>query len=199
MIEYRICSKCDKEKEENEVNFRLCRYVSGIVYFKSFCKICEKQSNKDFARKHSEERKQYQRNYTIQNPEYKKNYRIINKNKINEKERLRRQNNINFKLKKNVSRAISHAIFKNGNSTIKYLSYTIDELKKHLENQFDDKMTWDNYGSYWHIDHIIPHSMFKYFSMEDEAFKECWALTNLRPLEAEQNKLDGSTRARHTK
>jgi len=60
-------------------------------------------------------------------------------------------------------------------------------------------MNWGNHGSYWHIDHIRPHSEFKYFSMEDEAFKECWALTNLRPLEAEQNKLDGSIRVRHTK
>jgi len=33
--------------------------------------------------------------------------------------------------------------------------------------------------------------------MENEAFKECWALTNLRPYSAKQNIIDGSTRIRH--
>lgn len=59
-------------------------------------------------------------------------------------------------------------------------------------------MTWENRGSYlsnkyiendsstwtWHIDHIIPQASLLYFSMEDENFKKCWALENLRPLKA---------------
>jgi hypothetical protein len=54
-------------------------------------------------------------------------------------------------------------------------------------------MNWDNYGKYeegklkWHIDHIIPHSSFEYTSMNDESFKKCWSLENLRPLEAVEN------------
>jgi hypothetical protein len=66
-----------------------------------------------------------------------------------------------------------------------------------LENQFNDKMNWENYGNYWHIDHIVPHSIFQYTSMEDESFMKCWALSNLRPLEAKQNMSDGATRIRH--
>ena len=27
-----------------------------------------------------------------------------------------------------------------------------------LEKQFDDKMSWDNHGTYWEIDHIKPLS-----------------------------------------
>jgi len=72
-------------------------------------------------------------------------------------------------------------------------------------------MTWNNQGVYnknmwndndsstwtWQIDHIIPHFTFKYISIEDENFKKCWALENLRPLSAKQNLLDGVTKLRH--
>ena len=67
------------------------------------------------------------------------------------------------------------------------VGYTIKDLMAHLKNLFDDKMTWDNYGSYWHIDHIKPQSLFKYETAEDPEFKKCWALENLQPLEAREN------------
>ena len=35
--------------------------------------------------------------------------------------------------------------------------------------------------------------------MEDEEFKECWALSNLQPLSAKQNQSDGATKIRHKK
>lgn len=33
--------------------------------------------------------------------------------------------------------------------------------------------------------------------MKDEDFKKCWALSNLRPLCAKQNLIDGVTKIRH--
>lgn len=67
------------------------------------------------------------------------------------------------------------------------VGYTLDELNKHLERQFDNKMTWDNYGSYWHIDHIIPVSAHNFKCSDDFDFKRAWDLKNLRPLEAREN------------
>jgi molybdopterin converting factor small subunit len=74
------------------------------------------------------------------------------------------------------------------------VGYTLEELKKHLEKQFEEWMNWENYGQYivgrerkWHIDHIIPKGHFKYETAEDKEFKECWALENLQPLEAVEN------------
>lgn len=69
----------------------------------------------------------------------------------------------------------------------KILGFTLGELRKHLESKFTKEMTWDNYGSYWTIDHIIPKKAFKYESTEDAKFKECWSLRNLRPLRKEDN------------
>ena len=65
-------------------------------------------------------------------------------------------------------------------------------------------MNWNNHGNYnpetwndqdqstwtWQLDHIKPHSKFRYLSMEDEEFKKCWSLNNLRPYSAKQNNKD---------
>lgn len=34
-----------------------------------------------------------------------------------------------------------------------FVKFTVDELIAHLESKFDDKMNWENYGTYWHVDH----------------------------------------------
>lgn len=199
MSNFRLCKNCKLNKEENEDNFRLCKYKNGRVYFKSSCKSCEKQYSRNYIKEHKEDRKEYQQCFIQENPNYIKQWKIDNKDRINERERNRRQIDVYFKLKKNVSRAIGHALLKEGHSTIKFLPYTINDLKHHLEGQFDKNMTWENYGAYWHIDHIIPHSTFKYNSMEDDEFRKCWSLNNLRPLEANQNRLEGARRTRHKK
>jgi hypothetical protein len=193
----RICGSCKVEKIEAEPNFRLCKYKSGTLYYSSICRECERIRARTHARAHKEERREYTRNFIINNPQYGKEWKKRNRKRLREQENERRATDINFKLKKNVSRAVSHAIKKSGMSSFKCLPYTTQELREHLEKQFDSKMSWDNYGDYWHIDHIIPHSMFKYTSMNDEEFKKCWSLSNLRPLEAKQNQIDGGTRIRH--
>jgi hypothetical protein len=132
------------------------------------------------------------------------------------KNNIKRKNNVNIRLRDTIAVSIWRSInINNGNkqfkSVLKYLPYTINELKIHLEKQFEPWMNWNNQGIYnknmwnnndqstwtWQIDHIIPHSTFKYTSMEDESFKKCWALDNLRPYSSKQNLLDGVTKLRH--
>jgi hypothetical protein len=65
------------------------------------------------------------------------------------------------------------------------VGYTIDDLKSHLESQFHDGMSWDNYGKKnkgWHVDHIVAKCHFNYSTPHDYDFKRCWALSNLRPM-----------------
>ena len=76
---------------------------------------------------------------------------------------------------------------KNRISVFNLVTYTKQQLMKHLEKQFDNNMTWKNYGSYWHIDHIIPKNFFNFSSYKDEDFKRCWALVNLQPLKISEN------------
>jgi len=66
------------------------------------------------------------------------------------------------------------------------LQYTPEELINHLEKQFKDEMTWDNYGI-WHVDHKLPITSFDIQGMGDEEFMRCWCLDNLQPMWGEEN------------
>jgi len=58
-------------------------------------------------------------------------------------------------------------------------------LKCWLEAQFQEGMSWENYGA-WHVDHIRPCAS---FDLTDPAQqRECFHYTNLQPLWAEQNR-----------
>lgn len=85
---------------------------------------------------------------------------------------------------------------KGGEFWLNLVGYTFNELKKHLEKQFVNGMTWDNYGK-WHIDHKIPISVFNFTKPEDNDFKRCWALKNLQPLWAKENQLKGAKITEH--
>lgn len=76
---------------------------------------------------------------------------------------------------------------KQGQPVFQHLPYTIQEMMEHLEKQFDDKMSWQNQGSYWHLDHIVPQVLLPYKSYDDVNFSKCWDLRNLQPLEATLN------------
>ena len=60
-----------------------------------------------------------------------------------------------------------------------------DELKKHIESQFVDGMNWNNYGSEWHVDHIIPISWFDLTNEKCQLI--AFNFTNMKPLWAEEN------------
>ena len=132
----------------------------------------------------------------------KRKYRKQNHEAINANRRLyikeKKLNDPEFVLRANVSRSVRHALTKrgkskNGNSMLKFLPYSINELKAHIESKFESLMNLSNYGRVnsekmtWQIDHIIPQSKLRYDSMEDKNFQKCWALNNLRPLESFAN------------
>jgi hypothetical protein len=88
---------------------------------------------------------------------------------------------------------------KEGTKWEKIIGYSVVELKEHLEKQFEPWMTWENHGvakhgkRRWQIDHIIPKHKFHFTSINDENIKKCWALENLRPLEAFENLKKGGS------
>jgi hypothetical protein len=73
--------------------------------------------------------------------------------------------------------------FKNSQFS-KYMGCTSDELKSHLEKQFQPGMTWNNHTEDgWHIDHIVPLDSAK---TPEELYKLCH-YSNLQPLWAKDN------------
>jgi hypothetical protein len=94
------------------------------------------------------------------------------------------------RLRHNVRRSILSHIKRGTKNNRKWqdiLGYSTVDLVRHLEKQFTPEMNWSNYGKYWHIDHITPMSWFKFTTPDCEAFKKCWSLSNLQPLEAKAN------------
>ena len=69
-------------------------------------------------------------------------------------------------------------------STFKLVGCNPTDLKTHLESQFTEGMTWDNYGK-WHVDHIKPCASFNLALDSDQT--ECFHYSNLQPLWAEDN------------
>jgi hypothetical protein len=175
---------------------------------------------KTYRDSHKNQRKKYNLKNKEAIKEYNKKYAKSNRNKIvkkhNEYQIIRRKNDPAFRIRGIISNMInkqleSYGSTKNGKSCLDYLPYSIQELKEHIEQQFEIWMNWDNHGKYdsklwddndqstwtWQIDHIVPQSDLPYSSMTDDNFKKCWALSNLRPYSAKQNLLDGITKIRH--
>jgi hypothetical protein len=74
--------------------------------------------------------------------------------------------------------------------TSKLFGTSMKQVIKHIEEQFQDEMSWDNHGQ-WHIDHIIPLASFDLNQLEDQ--KKAFHYTNLQPLWALDNLIKGST------
>jgi hypothetical protein len=94
------------------------------------------------------------------------------------------------KLSRNISGGIAQSIrsgSKNGRHWEALVNFTIEQLKDHLEKRFVMGMSWDNYGTHWHIDHVIPISAHNFETPEDTDFRRCWSLKNLQPLWAREN------------
>lgn len=73
-------------------------------------------------------------------------------------------------------------------SSKEYLGCTIDEYKAHIESQFKDGMTWENYGE-WEIDHTVP---IKFDEPTIEEVIERLHYSNTAPMWKEDNATKGN-------
>lgn len=147
------------------------------------------EDNKD---NFSKKRKQhYLLNKEIENKSNKL-WRENNREKINEKHKLKRITSHLYRLKCNLRTRISIAI--KNKSIIKsfklksILGIEWNDFFNYIENKFDSNMKWDNYGSYWHIDHIIPLAI---ANTEQDLIKLC-NYKNLQPLSVIDNLKKGA-------
>ena len=114
-----------------------------------------------------------------QRPDIKKRQREYE----NQYKKERYHSDTNYKLIVTLRNRITSAIHNNckSGSAIDDLGCTIEELKVHLESQFKEGMTWDNWThDGWHIDH--KKQLSKFDLTDREQFKEAAHYTNLQPL-----------------
>jgi hypothetical protein len=65
------------------------------------------------------------------------------------------------RLRNNLNR-IGKAVKRNGRTSLTeaLLGCSFSFFKSYIEKQFTKGMTWRNYATHWHLDHIVPLSAF---------------------------------------
>jgi hypothetical protein len=203
------CKKCNKSYRETNRD-KLMTYLNNY-YRENKEEITVK--NKKYVQDNYENIQEYKKKWHLDNKveiaekkkkwyltnkeviqQYKKEYYQNNKGRVIEKtgiwKKQKRKFDKLFELKLNISNTIRRSIqrrFKKSKVTKQILSCTIDEFKQHIESQFENWMSWQNYGNVcetlepncsWDLDHIIPIS---YANTEEEVYTlNHWS--NFQPL-----------------
>jgi hypothetical protein len=98
--------------------------------------------------------------------------------------------NINYKLRVLLrGRLRSFVSRSKGIRSHELFGCSVDQLRQHLETQFEAGMTWENHGD-WHIDHIRPLSSFDL--SDPDQIKAASHFSNLQPLWAAENMAKGA-------
>jgi hypothetical protein len=163
----KTCKKC--LNEQDKLRKKIARQKK-LETFMAKCEMCEEEKTlKEF----SKLKKFYKKKICISC--YPK---FLSKQK-NEWCKHETATNINYRLKKSLAARLRNVLNKN-DLTMNYIGCNIQYLREWFEYNFTSEMCWDNYGSYWSIDHIIPVCKFD-LTNEDEKFK-CWNWSNLMPV-----------------
>jgi len=195
-MENRVCEKCNLIKEIS--SFRKYNDISFSVTCKKCLNDMDKLRKINARKKHSEitlvicekcniEKKLNE--FSKLKKFYKKKicyscYPEFLKEQKAEWCRNERNTNINYRLKKSLAARLRN-VLKKDNTTMNYIGCNIQYLKEWFEFNFTSEMNWDNYGSFWSIDHIIPVCKFD-LTVEDEKLK-CWNWSNMMPVTVKFN------------
>jgi hypothetical protein len=205
----KTCCKCKNQKDL--VYFgRLASSSDGYRYD---CKDCRhsynianrektKQANKEYYNANKDTLLIKNRNYRLTNSDAINKQRKEYRSQDNIKEHIKRKNkeylpvrkqkikelrvtDLNFKLSE-VLRTKFHK-YLNGKSTslLNILGCDLDFFKRWISFRFDETMSWNNYGSEWHIDHVLPIN--KFFLDDQIQVNICYHWTNLQPLSIKEN------------
>ena len=195
----KVCTKCSIEKSVTEyrvITLKPSGNRVGGTYVISYCKQCERDATrKRYFDNHEENKKkarEYARNMTDEQTEARlKRHREWNREfrkskkgktyrrKLNQQPQQRLVNGYRKRLKKTLG----------GKFTSKsILQCDWKQFMLHIESQFTNKMSWDNYGVYWDLDHIIPLSAARVNGTYDEdLIIELSNWQNFQPLESVEN------------
>jgi hypothetical protein len=180
--ETKKCKICGEFKPLTSEFF--CRDRKLKCGFSNRCKTCKNRLRKPYALRNREAIAAKVRAWALANPDRRRAWLLLWRQSPSGKASARRKKKKNlqnpiYRLKTNVSGRLRFLLRgQKSASWQRLVGYTAADLRRHLERQFIKGMSWENYGSAWVVDHIIPVRLFKF----PEELRACWALTNLRPL-----------------
>jgi len=183
--EFKTCTKCGNSKPieefcnkkgERDGHHRYCKecsYKISKTHYHSDRKINKKEYYQGYRNNHKEYMSEYRDNHKDKSREYRR-YWDRNKNKTDREHRLKKIISVG------IHKALKRFHQTKKDRTINYLGISISEYIIYLENQFTPEMTWENYASYWEIDHIMPIDSFNL--TDEKQVYECFNYKNTRPL-----------------
>lgn len=185
----RNSDRLKKEWAENQEKRDRQKSAQRKLYLSKQDEIKKRQ--REYYYKNKERVRAYVRGYYQRNKEKLREVskkwvsRNQEKSRLYKKQHIKRklQNDPAFRLMTNLRRRIRSLNAKNSDRTMLLIGCSINELKAHLESQWDHWMNWGNYGfgdGKWVVDHIKPCSKFDLLNTEDRL--ACFHYTNLRPL-----------------
>ena len=148
-------------------------------------------------------RKLYYRIWRKNNPEtekeIKRRYRKKHRSERCEYNQQWRKGKYKTDLKFNLNSKISKSVRKSlkGNKAGRHweslVGYTVKDLKKRLQSTMPEGYNWQDFlQGKLHIDHITAKKYYNFTKYEHIDFKNCWALSNLQLLPAEENLIKGA-------
>lgn len=192
--EHKVTKPYYIENKEKILEQSKKRYINNSEEMKKRNNKYYKNNRKKIKEKHKEwnknniiKRKKYLKQWHKDNPEYNKQWRENNPEKVREqKKRYYKRFNLSLKMSRAISRSLKGN--KGGKHWKTLIGYTLNDLTKHLKSTLLKGYTWKDFlEGKLHIDHIIPVRAFVFKNSEDEEFKQCWSLENLRLLLAKDN------------
>lgn len=90
---------------------------------------------------------------------------------------------------KNLRTRLSSFVRYKSKKTKELIGCDREHFMRHLEVQFKEGMTWDNYGE-WVLDHHIPITAFNLENKKE--FEACWHFSNIKPMWARDNMRKGN-------
>ncbi|UJW87955.1 hypothetical protein [Devosia sp. SL43] len=157
--------------------------------------------------KHSARVKNWQRKKRAESPEFQqkhteanRQYRQANPEKMREYYRLKsaerrrkKAGDLDFRMMASIRARIRNALKGSSKSvrTAELLGASLDVVRSHIEKQFTDGMTWENWGRgwggrrEWHMDHVKP--LVSFDVSDPKQLAEACHYTNLQPLWAFDN------------
>ena len=171
-LSYKICSHCKRDLPIDQ--YTIQRSTSDG--YSHYCKDCR--------------RKFYEKNVLTGNRKLQdERWRKSDKCKSYQLNYHLKEHKLEYLVRNRLLLAVKRQRIGKSDRTMKLIGCSWKDLKKHLENQFVNGMSWDNYGE-WHIDHIIPCASFDLSDPNQQRI--CFNFRNLQPLWAKDNLSKGS-------
>lgn len=179
---------------------RICSTCGGKEFYPTGlqkCVNCQRRWCREYKARNRTHISSYNKKYKQENKDdikvYNHHYNIDNRKAIQTRQtktqRERKKTDANYKISCSLRNRLLGALKAQSTNkvtnTFNLLSCDIKQFTEWLEFQFDEKMTFENHGTYWHMDHCIPCS--KWDLTDEENQKRCFHWSNIQPMKALDN------------